>query len=320
MYNISACRIDKWIPDIEPTHIHHWLDEADSLLWVDVAEPGEEDFNLLQQEFGFHPLAIEDVRMQHQRPKIDSYEGYEFIVFYAARAEPSTGEMELFELEIFVGHNYIVTVHDEPIHELADAHKRWKGNVGKVGHDTGALLYSILDAIMDDYFPALDEISEKLEDLETRMFGEYDDEILKQLLDLKRQMLGLRRVVGPQRDVINVLLRGDSGVLPPEAAPYLQDLYDHSLRIVEQVDTYREMVTAVADGFLSVQSNNLNEVMRRLTILNVLFLPLTVLTGFFGMNFEGLPFGSNILLVMALLMMVLFPAGLFYWIHKRGWG
>jgi magnesium transporter len=318
--NISACRIDKWIPDVEPAHIHRWLDEPQSLLWVDVEDPREEDFQLLQKEFNFHPLAIEDVQNRHQRPKIDTYEGYDFIVFYAVRSHFETNELELRELEMFVGHNYIVTVHDEPIHELKDAHKRWKANVKNVGHDTGALLYSILDTIMDDYFPALDAISDKLEDLEAAMFGDYNEKILKQLLELKRKMLGLRRIVGPQRDVINILLRGNSGVLPPEAAPYLQDLYDHSLRVVEQVDTYREMVTAVAEGFLSVQSNNLNEVMRRLTVINVLFLPLAVLTGFFGMNFEYLPFDSPFLLEFAILAMIAFPTALYLYLRRKGWG
>jgi magnesium transporter len=305
---------------IQPHQVHHWLDQADSLVWVDVVDPNEEDFTYLTEEFNFHPLAIEDVRTQHQRPKIELYEGYAFIVFYAARHNATTEEMDLCELELFVGQNYIVTVHDDPLEELDDAHKRWKGNVHHIGHDTGALLYSILDAIMDNYFPALDSVSEKLDDLESAMFGDYDDAILKQLLNLKRELLGLRRVVGPHRDIINVLLRGEAGILPEKATPYLQDLYDHSLRVVEQVDTYREMVTAVAEGFLSVQSNNLNEVMRRLTIVNVLFLPLAVLTGFFGMNFEDLPFHSAYLLGIALLLMIVFPSLLYIYIRRQGWG
>jgi magnesium transporter len=320
MLSISAHQGQAWIPDIAPRQLCEWVDQRDVLLWIDIEDPQEEDFALLQEQFEFHPLAIEDVRTSHQRPKIDLYDRYAFIVFYSARYDEQEHLVSTHEIELFVGQNYVVTLHDECIPELEETHTRWKENAAQISHDVSTLLYSILDTIMDGYFPVMDIVSERLDTLEARVFEEFDPEILRQVLDMKRNLLALRRVVGPQRDVLNVLLRGEVHVLPPEAMPYLQDLYDHALRVVENVDTYREMVMAVTEGFLTMQSNNMNEVMQRLTIINVLFLPLAVLTGFFGMNFEMLPFDNPLLLEVALIAMILFPAGLYLYLRWKGWG
>jgi magnesium transporter len=320
MHTVSACNANQWIADVQPAQTTRWLHQPEALLWVDVEDPTQEDFDYLVREFNFHPLAIEDVQNAHQRPKIDVYEGHVFIVFYAIRYDAATFAAVVREVEVFVGANFVVTIHDGPLHELKDAHTRWKSNVRSIGSDKGALLYSILDSLLDNYFPVLDDVSERLDDLETLVFEDFNPDVLRALMQMKRDLLGLRKVVGPQRDVINVLLRGETDILPKEATPYLQDLYDHSLRVVEQVDTFREMVTTVAEGFLSVQSNNLNEVMKRLTVINVLFLPLAVLTGFFGMNFETLPFGSPYLLGIALFAMIAFPSALYLWLRRQGWG
>jgi magnesium transporter len=320
MLSIAAHHGKQAINGIDPGEIARWIGNHDTVLWVDILEPTEEDFLWLEREFRFHPLALEDVRNRHQRAKIDFYEGYAFIVFYAVRFDESSARLDTDEVEIFVGSNYIVTLHDLPVSELEEIRARWDRNATRIGHDVTTLLYSILDTVIDGYFPTLDQIADQLDRLEDHIFREFDPEVLKDLLELKRDLLALRRVAGPQRDAINILLRDQTELLPDGALPYLQDLYDHSLRVVEAVDTYREMVTGVAEGFLSVQSNNVNEIMRRLTIINLLFLPLAVLTGFFGMNFEMLPFDSPVILVVALLSMVALPGSLWLWIRRRGWG
>ncbi|MBA3532022.1 MAG: magnesium/cobalt transporter CorA [Ardenticatenales bacterium] len=320
MMSISVRRGSKWLPDVDPTTLHRWIDKKEAVLWVDIQDPTEEELQLLVAQFHFHPLAIEDVRDRHQRPKIEVYPGYTFIVFYAVDWDDKDKRIITQEVELFVGSNYVITLHEGPVVEIDRTHIRWEQNVSTMNHNLITLLYSLLDAMLDDYFPVLDEISERIEVLEQAVFEEFDPEILRDTLELKRDLLGLRRVVGPHRDVINILLRDESGLLSDAARPYLQDLYDHSLRIMEATDTYRDMVTSVTDGFLGVQSNNINVVMQRLTVLNLLFLPLAVLTGFFGMNFELIPFNSPYLLAGALLAMVIFPAGLFFWLRRLGWG
>ncbi|MDQ4077492.1 MAG: magnesium/cobalt transporter CorA [Chloroflexota bacterium] len=320
MLSITARRGEEWITDIQAHDLCKWVEGKKALLWIDVERPTEEDLALLTEQFGFHPLAMEDVRGDHQRPKVDLYEGYALLVFYAVSYDATQEGIDLHELEMFIGHNYVVTIHDGPIEELRETHARWEQNVAHMGEDMGILLYSILDTILDNYFPVLDWIAEQLDTLEGAIFSEFDTAVMKALLKLKQDLLRLRRVVGPHRDVVNMLLRGEQGILPAAALPYLQDLYDHALRIVEGVDMYREMISTVMDGFLSVQSNNINEVMQRLTIINLLFLPLAVLTGFFGMNFEMLPFDSPAILLLALMSMVALPTGLYLWLRWKGWG
>lgn len=320
MLSITARQKGEWFSDIPAEQLCEWLEKPDTLLWIDIVRPREEDLALLTDQFEFHPLAVEDVHNSHQRPKIDLYEGCALLVFYAVSYDPDEHLIYSHEIEMFVGGNYVITIHDDPIVELDETHHRWERNIPSISEHLGALLYSILDSVLDGYFPVLDWVSEHLDELEDRIFDDYNPQILKEALRMKRSLLGLRRLVGPQRDVINVLLRGEGAILPPEALPFLQDLYDHSLRIVENVDTYREMVTAVTDGFLTVQSNNTNEVMRRLTVINLLFLPLAVLTGFFGMNFDYIPFGNPWLLVGALTAMIALPVGLYFFLARRGWG
>lgn len=316
----SVCEKERIITNVKPNQLDKWLDKPGAVVWVDIEGHTEVDLRVLEQEFRFHPLALEDVRNSHQRPKIDLYDHFVFIVFYAIALDAASNRPVLEEVELFVGPNYIITVHDTTIEPLKQAYTRWQTNASGITRDTASLLYAILDALMDEYFPVLDLVSDRLDELEQGVFEKFDTDLLRQTLQLKRDMLALRRVVGPQRDVMNVLLRGEVVLLPNTALHYLQDLYDHSLRIVEMVDSYRDMVTGVMEGYLSVQSNNINVIMQRLTIINLLFLPLAVLTGFFGMNFTLIPFDSPYLLEAALAGMVLFPTGLFVWLRRQGWG
>ncbi len=305
---------------IEPGALEQWLSEKDAVIWVDIEAHTDEDIQRLADSFHFHPLALDDVRTSHQRPKIELYDSYAFVVFYAIELDEDQRSVRLEEVELFIGQNFVVTVHDTPIQELKQTHQRWESSTAMMEHSTTTLLYALLDTMLDDYFPVLDRLSDHINEVEQRIFEEFDPELLRETLQLKRDLLALRRIVAPQRDVINVLLRGEGLILPDSAIPYLQDLYDHSLRVVEMVDTYREMVSTVTEGFLSVQSNNINVVMQRLTVINLLLLPLTVLTGFFGMNFESIPFDSPLLLGVALTAMILLPTSLFWWLRRQGWG
>jgi magnesium transporter len=172
---------------------------------------------------------------------------------------------------------------------------------------------------VDDYFPVIDAIADRAEDIEQRIFEKFDVSALEDILKLKKELVRLRRLVTPARDVVNVFLRRDPPIMPRQSLPYFQDVYDHIIRVTDSLDTYQELLSSTLDAFLSVQSNRLNEIIYRLTLVSVIFLPLTFLTGFFGMNFEAIHFESGGLLVLALVLMVVTPLTFYRFLARRAW-
>lgn len=317
MLRIAARLKDEPVVNVPDTEVSQWIATPDALVWVDIRYTSDDDYLWLARYFDFHPMAMEDVLERHMRPKVNVFADHTFMVFYGVKLENE--EIVLQEVELFLGANYVVTVHDEPLPSLEKAFQRWHTNIGSTENDIVALLYTIIDSVLDEYFPVLDWVAERLDTLETLVLEKYERDVLRDIVELKQGLLRLRKVAGPQRDMINILMRGENMTLPATSERYLHDLFDHTLRIVESVDSYREMATTVMEGLRSAQSNEINEIMRRLTILNLLFLPLAVLTGFFGMNFESIPFSSPQLLVIALIAMVTLPTGLYMYLQHKKW-
>jgi magnesium transporter len=258
------------------------------LIWVDLLSPTAEDFAVLTGEFGFHPLAIEDAVKRHQRPKIDFYEGYLFITFYALRKLES--EIRPVELDMFVGKDFLVTIHDEECPEVDQTADRWCRNgthLGKRG--TGFLVYSLLDTVVDGYFPAMDVLTEKIEDIEERIFEHFDRGVQRDIFSLRREMIAIRKVLSPERDVMNVLVRRDTPVLGDDVIVYFQDVYDHILRVNDSLETFREVVSSSLDASLSVTSNRLNQVMKTLTASSIVLMSMTLVASVYGMNFDHMP-------------------------------
>ena len=275
--------------DLPLSEISDVLDRKDHLLWLDVVDPTEDDLRLLAQEFAFHPLAIEDVSRRHQRPKVDLYDGFSLLVFYAMRSTPAQA-LELQEIEILVGQQYVVTVHDGDLALLEEVRDRWCRNIDEVGHrNAGLLVYSILDALVDGYFPCIDELSDRIEHLEERVFQRFDAETQKTIFRLKKELLAIRRVVAPERDVLNVLIRRESPVFDEATIVYFQDVYDHVLRVTDAVDTYRDLMSSALDAYLSVTSNRLNQVMKTLTASSIILMSMTLVASVYGMNFDHMP-------------------------------
>lgn len=294
------------------------------LVWVDVGDPGPQQIELLRREFAIHPLAEEDLNLRHQRPKVDTYPGQHVLVAYevlpaqakshhrASSRDVAGGGAQLGEIHLFTGTGYVVTVHWGHSPVIEDVLNRFKQRADAVGRTAGGLLYALLDAIVDGYFPVLDQLSEKIDTLEDRIIqGRQGVQTLREVLDLKRQLLKLRRVLAPQRDVANSLLRRDVELIDDQAVPYYQDLYDHLVRVLDQLDLYRDLVAAVLEANLSVTNNNLNAVMKRLTAFTVVLMVPTLIAGIYGMNFHAMPelswpFGYPLaLLVMASLMVAI---------------
>jgi magnesium transporter len=287
--------------------------------WLDIADPAAEELALAAAELGLHPLAVEDARNQHQRPKIDEYDDHYFIVVYGLE-EPSPDVIRQRELSIFVKRNAIVTVHEGSIAALGIVEKRFRE--GKLA-TTGLLLHAILDTIVDGYFEILDGLADRVELIESMVIeGDHRDTntSIRELFRLKRDLLAIRKVVAPEREVAASLVRGDIRELrEPGRRAYFQDLYDHVMRVTDEIDTFRELVSNVVDAHLAAASNRLNEVMKVLTAVATVLLVLNVVTGFFGQNWEFIPYHSQGLFAISLIVMVGGSVAAAMYFRRKGW-
>ncbi|HEY0735458.1 MAG TPA: magnesium/cobalt transporter CorA [Herpetosiphonaceae bacterium] len=289
MHELIVCREKgRFLSEVTAEDISDLREHPDLTLWFDITQPSQEDFHKLREEFGFHPLAIEDATRHHQRPKVDSYDNYYFVVFYCMEMNEQY-QLSTSPLYLFIGSNYLVTVHDEPISQIQETVRRWQSPSSPLGQDVGSLVYALLDAIVDDYFPVMDRIADRVEELEEKIFGKFDDSALESIFQLKKDLLQIRRVVTPERDVLNVMLRRDIRVFDENDVTYLQDVYDHIIRVVDAIDTYRDLLASSLDTFLSVQSNQLNQVVKALTVTSIVLMSVAIVAGIYGMNFDYMP-------------------------------
>src|SRR6188474_2815916 len=258
------------------------------IVWVDVSDPTSLDFDNLARQFGFHPLSIEDCRHQHQRPKVEEFPGYYFIVLYEAVLN-DVGRLQLGELGIFLGKNYLVTVHSEPIRAIQTAERLWRSWTDLAERGTGLLAYLLIDAVVDDYLPLLDEVSERMDSLEDQIFADFQDESLEEIFRIKKELLLLRRAVTPLRDVFNTLLRREQPIFSRETHTYFQDVFDHLIRVADTIDTLRDMIGSMMDAYLSISGNRMNLIMKRLTSIATILMSVTLIAGIYGMNFALMP-------------------------------
>jgi magnesium transporter len=266
-----------------------------TLVWLDLLSPDSADLALLTEKIGLHQLAREDLEKQHQRPKLDTYPGQHVLVAYEVLDQPKRNDddFSLAEVHFIAGRDYVVSVHWEPSTALAQVQQRWRQRVPAVGASAGELLHTILDTIADGYFPLLDRLSDRIDQLQDEIMSGNGAApgraVLREVLHIKRRLLDLRRVVASLRDVVNGLLRRDAPVVQESLLPYYQDLYDHLVRVLDNIDVAREMLTATLDANLSVTSNNLNVVVKRLTAFTVILMIPTLIAGIYGMNFARIP-------------------------------
>src|SRR6266550_4145300 len=294
--------------------------EEGNVVWADVSDPTSTDFEELAEEFGFHPLSIEDCRNEHQRPKIEEFPGYYFIVLYEAELAGPNDRLELRELNIFLGKNYLVTVHSRPIRAIATASRLWHEWTDRAEQGAGLLAYLLIDGIVDDYLPLLDLMSDRMDDLEDSIFGEWRPESIEEIFSIKKKLLYLRRAITPLRDVFNTMLRREQPISPRETHVYFQDVFDHLIRVADTIDTLRDMLGSTMDAYLSVSGNRMNKVMKRLTSISTILMSVTLIAGIYGMNFALMPelhwrYGY----VYALASMVVVGLALYVYLKKIKW-
>jgi magnesium transporter len=346
----SSRRICAWVdhPDdgiheeIPPAAISDALENPQTRLWLDITDQKPEDTHLLLEEFGLHPLALEEITSPHARPKCVEFDGLYVLVMYAADAgdeagrkeaalpapgAPSSGEaddaLRLRQVVIYIGRNYLITAHEEPFPEIDECVSRWRAQTGIREEGIAAPLYSLLDTLVDGYFPLIDAVADRIEELEERIYGDgggpadaYGPEIFR----LKKVLLSLRRVVAGQRDALNLLLRQDVPVLPPSSLLFFQSVYDHLVRLVESIDTYRDLLSSAMDMHLSILSNRMNQVMKTLTAISTCLMSAALISGIYGMNFKHMPeLGWEYGYPMAIGSMVLVASGLLWYFRRIKW-
>ena len=304
------------------THCHE-----SEFAWVDVVAPDAADFQALAQRFDLHEMVLDDLYEKNARPKVHDYGDYSYLVFYAIawaenQGDEERADFELAEIDCIVGPDFVVTVHDSSIAPFEDLRARWQKHPQMMKTGPAYLLYELMDEVLDDYFPALEALDARIDDIENRLFEDQRDgesPITAEVFALKRDLLQIRHVAGPTRDVVNILMRRDAETGGKHFV-YFQDLYDHASRVVEMTDTFRDVLSGALDAFLAVESNRMNSVMKTLTSASIILLVPNLIAAIYGMNFEFMPeLHTRYGYYFALGLMLLLVLGLYANFKRKKW-
>ncbi|EMY78071.1 magnesium and cobalt transport protein CorA [Leptospira weilii serovar Ranarum str. ICFT] len=290
------------------------------LVWIDLDSTEGEDMDFLARECNFHPLAIEDCINKNQRPKLEEYGLYLFIVLHRFQYDTEKKILRSNEIHIFFNEKFVVTVHqkEEPLIEQLRTRCMTQGN--PLSRGTDQILYMLFDQTVDSNFPILDKMSEEIVRIESQILVNQDsNQTIAGILFLKRNLTRIRRVLSPQREIVNSLIRRDNNFLSPKIQIYFRDVYDHLSRLYETIDLDRDLLGNTMDAYFSVISQRTNDVVKRLTLISLIFMPLTFLTGFFGMNFTAIPYDNVPFLYFTILSASLIPPAMIYWFRKKHW-
>ena len=291
--------------------------QRDEYFWLDLTAPGKDEVEELAKLFSFHPLALEDTLKRGQRPKLEDFGDYMFLVYYGA-ASRDGGEIALDEVHAFLSGSYIVTTHPSQCTVLEEARERLSAQEPR---SEQFVVYRVLDGLTDSFFPVLERLDDRMERLDAEIFETATPGHLEEITELRRQLVSLKRVATPQRDL---LARGVDDILEipgleADSRNYFRDVYDHAIRISDQIDSYRDLLSGTRDAYLSIVSNRLNQITKQLTVVATIFLPLSFLVGFFGQNFKWMV--ENIdseaaFFVLGVGGLVLSVAGLLLWFRR----
>ncbi len=315
--------------ELTPDQIATALQDDKGLLWVDFqGEPPQACAPILLNTFGFHPLSVDDALQETHIPKVDDWGKYLYIVLHAVQFDYSDEEHEHVdtnEVDIFLGSHYVVTHHDQPIASVDRVWQSYHRDQRHMIKGSDFLAYRLADEMVADYMSPVEEIEDAIDKIEDQVFETATPRMLEHIFALKRVLLRLRRIVMPQREVLNRLARGDFEVVDTEGRAFFRDIYDHLVRLNDTNETMRDLLGGVLDTYLSVINNRMNEIMKALTIITTLFMPISFLASFFGMNFFQ-PVAMSLKawtttpsFLFALALMILSPAMMLMWAKRRGW-
>jgi magnesium transporter len=312
--------------NIPPAEFTRLIRDRKGTLWVDfIGEPAELAEPILRS-FGFHPLAIDDALQETHTPKVDDWGDYLYIVLSILNYKQENGvfEAEIDELDVFLGANYVITLHDQLLTAVEDTWTACQRDIRHVQDGADHLLYRMVDSLVMSYMPLVEDIDAQVDQIEDRVFDRPNPEILEQIFALKRLLLTMRRLLLPQREVLNKLARDDYRVIDPRDRVFFRDIYDHLVRLHDLNESLRDLVSGALDTYLSVTNNRMNEIMKVLTIITTFFMPITFITGFFGMNFfepvaHLAGWTSQQMFTAMMSVMVGLPVLMYFWMRSRTW-
>jgi len=299
---------------------NHLADEAVTI-WLDLRDPDHNDLAVLSEEFGLHPLAVEDAEQEHQRPKLDRYRTHLFLNVYGARLNTGTGELATSELAAFVLRRALITVRKDDGLDIGAVVDRWDANPDLTKFGVGYLLYGLLDYIVDGHFEAVQSLDDSVELLEDQLFSDVpqDLQVQRRSFELRKSLVLLRRIVIPMREVVNALMRRDLHVVADELMPYYQDIYDHVLRAAEWTESLRDLVNSILETNLTIQGNRLNVITKKVTSWAAIIAVPTFITGFYGMNVPYPGFSRQTGLTVAVAIMVIAGFALYVIFKRKDW-
>lgn len=314
--------------NLTPAEIEAALKDAQGTLWLDVTLGDRENgelTTLLREVFHFHPLAVEDALSQSSGPRLDDWPEHLYVVLMAPHLRPDR-RLHSLELDIFLGSNYLLTLHEEPVRAVSAVWDQLqRGLERRLIEGPDHLLYALTDAVVADYMPVVETLDEDIETLEGEIFERPRRGTVARIFRLRRTLMDLRRRIAAMREVVNKLARDEYPMIDPKDRVYFRDVYDHLVRLYDLVDGQRDMVVGALDSYVSVASNRLNEIMRTLTVVSILFLPLNFITGFFGMNFFAEPFNIDnpfspyLMFGLCMAALTLLPVAMLWFIRRKGW-
>jgi magnesium transporter len=297
------------------------LEVEGTTVWLDLLQPTADDLEVLVEELGLHPLAVEDAVHEHQRPKLDRYDDHSFLSAYVADIDKTTAELTVTEVDAFITAQALVTVRKGEALPVEELIARWDANTELTSSGVAFLLHGLLDVLVDGHFAAVQVLDEQIEGLEAVLFDARprSTELQHRSFQMRKSLVLLRRVVLPMREVVNTLLRRDLHIVDETSQPYFQDVYDHVLRATEWTESLRDLVSTILETNLTLQGNRLNEVMRNLTSWAAILAVTTAVTGFYGQNVPYPGFGKESGFLSSVLLLVGISTGLYLILKKRGW-
>lgn len=297
------------------------LIHEDTVIWVDLYRPTPQDLQTVADELRLHSLAIEGATTVQQRPKFNRYEHHDFLSAYAVRLDTASGELGTAEIAAFITPKALITVRKDDAFPIQDLIDHLEQNAELITHGISALLYGLLDFIVDGHFDTVQVLDEQIETLEDLLFDErsHDTDVQRRSFELRKSLVRLRRVVLPMREVINTLIRRDVQLVPREMAPYYQDLYDHVLRATEWTDSLRDLVSTIVETNLTIQGNRLNIITKKVTSWAAIIAVPTAITGFYGQNLPYPGFAHESGFIASTLLIAVLSVGLFIIFRRKDW-
>ena len=306
--------------DFPVAEISDYLAEPDATVWADFTSPTAEDLATIEEELTLHHLAVEDAVHEHQRPKLDRYDSHLFLAAYAVDLDAETKALSKVEVKAFITERALVTVHPEAF-DIAVVTQRWDSNPDLVKHGVAFLLWGLLDVVVDGHFETVQDLDGEIEVYEELLFDgkNHGTEVQRNSFELRKNLVMLRRAVLPMREVVNTLMRRDIEMMDRQMVPYYQDVYDHVLRATEWTESLRDLVATILDTNLSIQSNRMNLIMKKVTSWAAIIAVPTAITGFFGQNLQFVGFGTAWGSWLSLALILVTGGALYASFRRRDW-